>query len=143
MTKICYRALPMAHFVTLQSRVFPAYFLLQTSTTILTIATYPPYSLRSLFRNTFDAITLGVMLGLTLLNTFVFGPRTRQAMFDRQQQEIDEGKAYNDSTGQSDEMHQVCRRFSKNHAMSIHLNLLAMVAALLYALRLGVRIKVE
>ncbi|KAL2050415.1 hypothetical protein ABVK25_009249 [Lepraria finkii] len=43
MTKICYDALPMPAFTTLQKRVFPVYFRLQSLLFLLTAATHPPY----------------------------------------------------------------------------------------------------
>ncbi|KAH9877666.1 hypothetical protein J1614_002883 [Plenodomus biglobosus] len=138
MTKVCYRALPMSAFTTLQKRVFPVYFRSQTALLILTAMTLPPYGPVSLFSKKKDWIPLGFASGLALLNLFVYGPRTQTTMIERIHQETRDGRKCNDP-GISDEQRAKNRAFSRAHAMSIHLNLMAVIATVLYGLRLGSR----
>jgi hypothetical protein len=83
MTKLCYLYLPRPQFTSLQKRIFPVYFTLQTTLTAATVVTYPSGSLLALVENRFDAATLGTTLGITILNWLVFGPRTSQIMVKR------------------------------------------------------------
>lgn len=84
MTSICYQALPMSAFTTLQKRVFPAYFRIQNILFLLTAVTYPPYGPYSLVKNsTGDTVTLIFASAMALLNLTVFGPRTQEAMVSR------------------------------------------------------------
>lgn len=86
MTKLCYLYLPRPQFTSLQKRIFPVYFALQTTLTAATVVTYPSGSLFALIENKLDAATLGTTLGITLLNWLVFGPRTSQSMVKRTHQ---------------------------------------------------------
>lgn len=83
MTKVCYNALPMSAFTTLQKRVFPVYFRIQSFLVVLTAATYPPYGPVSLVSSTGDLITLTFTGAMAALNLFAYGPKTQQAMIDR------------------------------------------------------------
>ena len=83
MTKICYNALPPSAFTTLQKRVFPVYFRVQTLLLLLTALTYPPYSLSSLIPSTGDLIPLTFAGLMAILNFLAYGPRTSKAMVDR------------------------------------------------------------
>lgn len=55
---------------------------------IATALTYPPGSVLGLADNIPDATILGVTFGLSVLNNFVFGPRTSRAMVERVHQGI-------------------------------------------------------
>jgi hypothetical protein len=83
--KTVHRVLPRPAFVTLQGRLFPIYFQLQTICLLLTAATFPPYGPISLVRDGPSVILFSVAGVGALLNFFVYGPRTRQAMIDRNQ----------------------------------------------------------
>ena len=50
MTKVAYLALPTSAFTTLQKKVFPVYFQLQSLLLVATALTYPPTSVLALFR---------------------------------------------------------------------------------------------
>jgi len=88
MTKLCYIHLPRPQFTILQKRVFPVYFNIQTGLVVATALTYPPGSVLGLAKNIPDVGLLGVIFGLSLLNKFVYGPRTSQAMVERAHQGI-------------------------------------------------------
>lgn len=74
-TKISFQALPRSAFITLQKRLFPVYFRVQTLLLVLTAATLPlPRVL------TADSVLFAVA-GLTAVrNLVVYEPRTRGAM---------------------------------------------------------------
>ncbi|KAL9600097.1 MAG: hypothetical protein Q9179_003327 [Wetmoreana sp. 5 TL-2023] len=83
MTKICYNALPMSAFTTLQKRVFPAYFRLQSILLLLTAATHPPFGPLSLVSLPGDLIPLAFGGALAALNLIIYGPRTQEMMVER------------------------------------------------------------
>jgi Domain of unknown function (DUF4149) len=181
MTKICFRALPMPQFTTLQKRVFPVYFSLQLGLVLLTAVTYPPRSLLSLVQHGHwtEHVPLTLNITMAVLNAFVYGPRTQTVMIERAHQGtlfqlacpvssalsldlkacntnccslcITETKDARKCVDQdrdggqesiSEEMRQLKRNFSRNHAMAIHLNAIAMVATVWYGFSLASRINV-
>ncbi|KAF7594011.1 hypothetical protein BBP40_010289 [Aspergillus hancockii] len=136
-TKICYLALPMREFITLQKRIFPAYFKCQVGLVILTATTRPPYSIASFTKHVWDAVPL-MIVGVTgAMNWLSFGPRTTTAAVVRrtlQEQASDESIPDPVDPGK---MHQANRTFSVNHAMSIHLNAIALVSTIWYGFSLA------
>ncbi|OLN97526.1 putative mitochondrial outer membrane protein [Colletotrichum chlorophyti] len=161
-TKVCYSELPKSAFTTLQKRLFPIYFRCQTFLLVLTAVTFPPHGPASLLREKLDWIPFAVA-GLTAMtNLFIYGPKTRQAMIDRIHQgmlpppprtrmelsvtdaralaETRDAKRPGAVDEPSPDMHAVRRRFSVNHAMSIHLNIISIVAMLWYGIRLASRL---
>jgi hypothetical protein len=56
--------------------------------------------------------------------------------------ETRDGKKYSDKDI-SDEMRKINKRFSKEHAMAIHLNLLALAASVGYGVRLASKLRFE
>ena len=160
MTKLCYQALSISAFTTLQKRVFPTYFRLQTGLLLLTAATCPPLGLFSVARSLgyFMPLTLG---GATaLMNLEIYGPRTQDLMVKRIHQgtlsaaelersrlisnwtETNDGRKFNDAE-QSPEMKIRNREFAKAHAMSIHLNLLTILATIWYGFSLTSRFQLD
>lgn len=82
LTTIAFRALPRQPFTTLQAKLFPAYFRLQTAALLLTVLTWPPYSVLSLADAKSHWIPLAVAMGAAVQNLLLFGPRTGRAMID-------------------------------------------------------------
>lgn len=84
LTKVTFQTLPRQAFTTLQARLFPLYFRIQTALLVLTVLTWPPYGVLSLIRADEKGhwMPLLVGVGLSVLNMALFGPRTRQAMID-------------------------------------------------------------
>ncbi|EBA27256.1 hypothetical protein KXV68_005005 [Aspergillus fumigatus] len=116
-TKICYQALPMKEFLALQKRVFPAYFRCQVGLVVLTAVTRPPYSILSFSQHIWDSVPL-IAVGVTgALNC---------AMNED-----------NSSTTDPAKIQQANKTFSRNHAMSIHLNAIALVATVWYGFTLS------
>lgn len=83
MTKVCFQVLPMPQFTTLQKKIFPLYFKLQTGLVALVVVTHPPMSLASLINGWWDYVPLAVALGVSTLNLVVYGPRTQEVMIER------------------------------------------------------------
>lgn len=86
MTKVCYLYLPRPQFTTLQKRVFPIYFGIETALAVATAVTYPSGSISALAANRVDLALLGVTLGMSVLNLLVYGPKTTEAMVQRSHQ---------------------------------------------------------
>lgn len=83
MVKIAYQALPRSAFTSLQKRVFPIYFRIQSLLLFVVAASAPPHGPLSLWQNNADCMSF-VVAGVTAaLNLFIFGPRTRQLMIQR------------------------------------------------------------
>ena len=84
-TKLCFQALPRPAFISLQKRLFPVYFRMQSSLLLLTILTYLPFGPYSLFHDVVGIVCFS-LAGLTaLLNLFIYGPGTRKVMLERAQ----------------------------------------------------------
>ena len=83
MTRVCFEALPMSAFTTLQKRVFPLYFRLQSLLLVLTAVTHPPYGPVSLAASPGDLIPMALAGAMAALNTNIYGPRTQEAMIER------------------------------------------------------------
>lgn len=73
----------MKEFIILQKRLFPIYFGTQVGLTVLTAATYPPYSILSLVKDPWGVASLCLIALTGCLNWFVHGPRTTTAMLVR------------------------------------------------------------
>nr|XP_036581336.1 uncharacterized protein CTRU02_08851 [Colletotrichum truncatum]KAF6789604.1 hypothetical protein CTRU02_08851 [Colletotrichum truncatum] len=142
-TKVCHSALPKSAFTTLQKRIFPIYFRCQTFLLVLTALTFPPGGPASLVKEKRDWIPFAIAGVTAVLNLLVYGPRTRQAMIDRIHQETRDAKLPNTVDEISPDMQACRRRFSRNHAMSIHLNLISIFAMVWYGVRLASRLNIE
>ncbi|KAJ5675415.1 hypothetical protein N7462_008312 [Penicillium macrosclerotiorum] len=140
-TKICFQALPMREFIVLQKRIFPVYFGCQVGLTALTAATYPPYSLISLVKDPWGITSLAVVLVTGSLNWFVFGPRTTTTALEKSTNaEVGEETAESqENPGSVDDgkAHRANRNFARNHAMSIHLNAIGLIATVCYGFSLA------
>ena len=88
MTKVCFNALPMSSFTTLQKRVFPIYFKLQSLLLLCTALTHPPLGPLSLVRSRTDLALLGFSGAMAALNLTVYGPRMEKTMMERIHQGI-------------------------------------------------------
>lgn len=82
-TKVCYQALPASAFTTLQKRIFPVYFQIQTALLMFTVLTVPPYGPVSFIQKKRDWVPLVFASGMALLNLLIYGPRTQTAMMER------------------------------------------------------------
>ncbi|KAF2743331.1 hypothetical protein M011DRAFT_451540 [Sporormia fimetaria CBS 119925] len=132
MTKICFQALPRPAFRSLQKRIFPVYFQGQFALLLLTGATAPPFGVVSLVASKTAWMSLAAASVCAGLNMVVYEPKTRRAMIEETKQaRILISSDSPDNTG-SDEMRAMMRRFSRPHAMCIHLNLVSIAGTLAY-----------
>ncbi|KAH6643722.1 hypothetical protein C7974DRAFT_4068 [Boeremia exigua] len=143
MTKLAYQALPRSAFTSLQKRVFPVYFKGQTLLLGLVVLTLPPGGPKSLVDNQTSAFAFAVAGGSALLNLFVYGPETQRLMIERVHQTTRDSNRSTSTDGITSEMHKLNRSFSRAHAMSIHLNLVTVIATLYYGWRLSSRLNFE
>ncbi|KAI0108968.1 hypothetical protein GGR51DRAFT_558762 [Nemania sp. FL0031] len=149
-TKIAHVSLPRSAFTTLQKRLFPIYFRGQSLLLLLTIATIPSRGPLTLIASKAVWIPFAIA-GLTAtLNLLVYGPRTRRIMIERIHQETrdalqkqTEEEDDDDVESPSLEMQRLNRSFSRNHAMSIHLNLLTIGALLWWGWKLASNLNLE
>lgn len=161
-TKVCYQTLPRSAFTTLQKHLFPIYFRGQTLLLLLTAATIPPYGPFTLQASKSNWVPFSIAGVTAILNLVIYGPRTRQLMIDRIHQgiitlhigmravrsaaianqvlETRDGRKSNDPTELSDDMKTLNRSFSRNHAMSIHLNLISIGAMIWWGWKLASRL---
>ncbi|KAK1852956.1 hypothetical protein CCHR01_04401 [Colletotrichum chrysophilum] len=82
-TKVCYNELPKTAFTTLQKRLFPIYFRCQSILLVVTALTFPPSGPASLLKDKRDWVAFAIAGITAILNLFIYGPRTKQAMIDR------------------------------------------------------------
>ncbi|CRG82861.1 Steryl acetyl hydrolase 1 [Talaromyces islandicus] len=144
-TKICYRSLAPQPFHNLNKRLWPVYFRCQLGLALLTLATkpggwLPPASLSN--------VLLGVACTMAGLNWYSYGPRTSDAMVERANvlKEINAENAAGSTSSKEDNesiTKKVKKAFSRNHAMSIHFNLIAMIATVCYGFALGGRLELK
>jgi len=158
-TKIAFQSLPRSAFTTLNKRIFRAYFLSQSILVLITAITVPnnpvleslPVRLsgaRSIDQGaTTWAATFTIMASSSLLNLFLWEPRSRRAMIDRIHQETRDRDSKKHSRAESleptPEMQAVQKRFKRSHAICIHLNLVTIGATLFWGWTLASKLKFD
>ncbi|KAH8801862.1 hypothetical protein DL96DRAFT_1634467 [Flagelloscypha sp. PMI_526] len=149
MTKLAFLHLPLPQFRSLQKKVFPFYFKSQTGLLLGVMATYPWLFTKSSVISKTDSTCFAVAVGTSLLNTFVYGPRTNTTMIERVHQEtrdttaVPKAERPGETASMSDEMKLLNRKFSRNHAMSIHLNAITILASLAYGISFISKLEVQ
>ncbi|KAH7104280.1 hypothetical protein BKA62DRAFT_694141 [Auriculariales sp. MPI-PUGE-AT-0066] len=140
---IAHRSLTRANFTTLQSKLFPAFFsssiFLSGGLMGLWSMTHPD-ALENLHKPlVVDVLQLYLLGGAAALNAsqyFFIGPATNKIITDRQRQEREEGKNYNDPNV-SDALKQLNKQFGMWHGISSLLNLFVVIGLTLHGLVLG------
>ncbi|KAK7521210.1 uncharacterized protein IWZ02DRAFT_453012 [Phyllosticta citriasiana] len=135
---VAFRVLPRPQFASLQSKIFPVYFALQS---ILPVALYltQPASLSSsptTTTTTTVASPTNLILAMGvggLLNLLLVGPKTTSVMKERKHQETRDGKKSYDAGPHSKEMEALNRQFAILHGVSSATNLVVLGAAVAYA----------
>jgi len=149
---VAFRALTRPQFGTLQNKVFPVYFSLQTALPVILALTYPgspssvgtPSSLPGVLAesNRWSVLVpLVTVVSTSLLNMFVAGPAVQKVMQDRKIQETRDGKKSYDPPPHSKEMQQLNKAFGKMHGISSLLNLVSFLATVGYGLTIAARIQ--
>ncbi|KAF8225829.1 hypothetical protein L208DRAFT_1304846 [Tricholoma matsutake] len=138
-----HKALPREHFLNLQHKIFPIYFvisvILSASLLVLWTFSHPDVMTHITRPNVADvaqAYVLVIPLFCQSLNYFVIGPLTSKTMFRRHRLEKEEGKTYNEP-GVSAEMQGLNRRFGMLHGVSSLANLGAVIALGFHGLWIG------
>jgi len=131
---IAYRALPRHQFGALQHRVFPVYFLISILISSGLLAAWSlshpdiiPNIFNPLVGDVLQAYTLAAVFLGQAANYLVIGPLTTKTMHQRQKQEKEEGKTYNEP-GVSAKMKALNNKFGQLHGISSLLNLVAVIA---------------
>ncbi|KAF2729190.1 hypothetical protein EJ04DRAFT_502784 [Polyplosphaeria fusca] len=144
---IAFRVLPRPQFAVLQKNTFPAYFALQTITSLIMLLTYPagPTALLPLSStpkvHTLHSVLIGIMLVCGVLNWTWVGPQTTEVMRLRKHQETRDGKKSYDKGPHSDEMKALNRRFGILHGVSSLANLVGFLGMCWYGVLLAERVR--
>jgi len=140
---IAYRTLPRAMFSILQHRVFPIYFVVSMALTLGMLGMWTwshPDIISHITRpNVVDVAQAYALVSVLLshgLNYFVFGPMTSNTMFQRQKQEKEEGKSYNEPDV-SAKMKALNSQFASLHGISSLANTGAILALCFHGLWVG------
>ncbi|KAK7531675.1 uncharacterized protein J3D65DRAFT_578290 [Phyllosticta citribraziliensis] len=141
---VAFRVLPRPQFASLQSKIFPVYFTLQTLIPAALYLTQPSslsnasLSPTSTF-NTATNLTIAMAAG-GLLNLVLVGPQTTAVMKERKHQETRDGKKSYDAGPHSEEMQALNRKFAILHGVSSATNLVVLGAVVAYAFLVGARL---
>ncbi|OBT44768.1 hypothetical protein VE00_05297 [Pseudogymnoascus sp. WSF 3629] len=143
-----YQTLERSQFSTLQQRVFPRYFTLQTTLPLLIALTYPgaapgPSSYHGALASTNQwsvlyPLTTAFVCGF--LNLVFVGPKTSELIRLRKAQEVRDGKKSVDPAPHSREMLGLNRRFARVHGASALLNLVSLGTTVWYGVGLSARL---
>ncbi|KAK8153704.1 hypothetical protein IWX90DRAFT_76605 [Phyllosticta citrichinensis] len=143
---VAFRVLPRPQFASLQSKIFPVYFTLQT---LIPAALYltQPASLSNASLSPSTTTTFSTATNLTiamaaggLLNLVLVGPQTTAVMRERKHQETRDGKKSYDAGPHSKEMEALNRKFAILHGVSSATNLVVLGAVVAYAFLVGARL---
>lgn len=145
---VSFKALPRPQFATLQSKLFPIYFAMQTALPVAMAATYPggpltPSSISGVLdsRNQYSVLTpIATIFVCAVANMVVIGPATTKCMKERKHQETRDGKKSYDAGPHSAEMQALNKRFGKLHGASSLANIIACIATVVYGVHLGNRL---
>ena len=167
---IAYKALPRPQFSSLQQKIFPVYFGMQTALPVVLALTYPgsktslgtPSGLGGTFAegNRWSVLLpLATMFITSLANLAFIGPATTNIMKERKHQgirsmsriiriwliatilETRDGKKSYDPAPHSKEMQQLNKAFGKIHGVSSLLNMAGFIATMWYGIHLAERIQ--
>ena len=143
-----YRALPRPQFASLQSKLFPVYFSMQTALPVILAVTYPggPLTSSSIsgvldLSTRYNVLTPIVTMGICgAANLLLIGPATTKCMRERKHQETRDGKKSYDAGPHSPEMQRLNKQFGKLHGASSIVNLISILATVAYGFTLGNRL---
>ncbi|KAI1452019.1 hypothetical protein F4805DRAFT_56486 [Annulohypoxylon moriforme] len=123
MMKVYSQSLPGAAFMTLPKRIFPTYFHVQILLLLLTAATIPPYGPLTLLESKANWIPFLIAGVAAILNMIIYGRRVHQIVTNRILQETRNEEKLSNPVELSDDIKAPTKSLSRNHAISIHLNL--------------------
>ena len=145
---VSFAALPRPQFASLQSKLFPVYFSMQTALPVVLAVTYPGDSLTSSsisgvldLSTRYSVLAPIVTMGICgAANLLVIGPATTKCMRERKHQETRDGKKSYDAGPHSPEMQRLNKQFGKLHGASSIVNLISVIATIVYGVTLGNRL---
>jgi len=148
---VAYKALPRPQFSSLQQKIFPIYFGIQTALPVVLALTYPGSktslgTASSLSGVVAEANRMTVLMPLAamfvagLANLVYGGPATTSIMKERKHQETRDGKKSYDPPPHSTEMQRLNRQFGKMHGISTLINLGGLIVTIWYGFELGKRL---
>ncbi|KAL3423671.1 mitochondrial outer membrane protein [Phlyctema vagabunda] len=145
-----FRALPRPQFASLQQKIFPIYFGIQTVLPAVVALTCPgslltgkPAGISGTIAegNTWSVLVpVATIFVTSLVNMAVVGPATTSIMRERKHQETRDGKKSYDPAPHSKEMIKLNKRFGAMHGVSSLLNLAGFIATVWYGVSLSERI---
>lgn len=130
---IAFKTLPYENFSSLQSKVFPIYFSLQTLLSLFLLLS-KPVDFEDI--STTANVTLAIAFIGACSNLLILSPKTHQVMEARKRQEGIDGKSCKDPDP-SPEMQALNKRFAKFHGVSVLFNMAAFLAQLFYGVVLA------
>ncbi|KAL4781500.1 hypothetical protein BJX76DRAFT_15334 [Aspergillus varians] len=145
---IAFRALPRPQFSSLQAKVFPTYFALQTALPVVVALTASrgeqPLGISGLLEpeNHFKVLLpLATAFVTGLVNFAVLRKLTVDTMRERKHQETRDGKKSYDAPPHSKEMIALNKRFSRLHGLSSLINLVTIGATVFYGVVLSKKLE--
>lgn len=148
---VAYKAINRPSFSALQQALFPIYFNMQSILPVILVVTYPSAAPSMLARaRTVFALEnrASVLLPLALTfaggiaNAVFIGPIVTRIMHERKRQESKDGRKSYDPPPHSAEMQQLNKKFGMWHGVSSLVNLIAVLATIVYGGTLGNRLRV-
>lgn len=149
-TIIQFKTLPRLQFSNLQTKTFPWYFGLQTTLPVVIALTLPgrgPFGASGGLRGLLDPVNRwGTLVPLAaafvtgLANWFVLLPASTACIVERRKQEEKDGKRSWDPQPHSQEMAALNKKFGVLHGISSLLNVVHLVASVVYGVTLAKRI---
>ncbi|KAL1971064.1 hypothetical protein VTN77DRAFT_15 [Rasamsonia byssochlamydoides] len=150
---VAFRTLPRQQFSTLQNKLFPIYFTLQSALPVVAALTYP--GVRTVLGRGSSSIAgvlleenrLTVLLPLSvvfvsgLTNLLYVTPKVVEVIKQRWQQESIDGKKSYGPPPHSKEMAELNKKFGKLHGLSTLINLGGLLATVAYGVVLGMRLR--
>lgn len=135
------------------------YFRLQSLLLLLTALTFPPLGPLSLIESKLDWIPFALSAVPAGLCLMLYGPRTRSIMLERSQQQGESGSeipgveckplTHSSDTSEQTKLldgevaatdrQSVQKRFTRSHAMAIHLNLMCIIATVWHGWRFAAK----
>ncbi|KAL2868658.1 DUF4149 domain-containing protein [Aspergillus lucknowensis] len=141
---ISFRALPRPQFSSLQARIFPTYFALQTALPVVVALTASrgekPLGVSGLLEpeSHFKVLLpLATVFVTGLINLTVLRPLTVNTMRERKHQETRDGKRSYDAAPHSKEMIALNKKFGRLHGISSLINLVTIGATVFYGVVLS------
>ncbi|KIN06018.1 hypothetical protein OIDMADRAFT_17115 [Oidiodendron maius Zn] len=145
---VAFKTLPRPQFSSLQQRIFPIYFGIQTGVPVFLALTYPGAG--STPSGIFGALAegnrwsvlapLALMFATGFANLAFLRPATARIMKERKLQETKDGKRSYDPPPHSREMVKLNRAFGRVHGISSLVNLTSLIGTMWYGIALSERL---